>query len=82
MCKCTNTSHDILDMVNAKRLKMGLGEVTYDWMMMNYRNRLRFIKPYRKIGPAYIWDRKAARTLVRILSVIPTTSKFCMNIAA
>ena len=82
MCKCTNTSHDILDMVNAKRLKMGMGEVTYDWLMNNWRQRLRVIKPYRKIGISYIWDRPSTRTLVRILSVIPTTNKFYLKLVA
>lgn len=71
MCKCAWSSYDILDLLNEHRKKDGQNPVDYYWMMGQYRNKIRFFKPIRKVGTSYLWDEKTARKIVLRLKNIP-----------
>ena len=72
MCKCL-TSFDIINMLNDKRRKVGMNEVSYDWMMCQHRWRIRFFQPVRKIGTSLVWDLATAKKIVNTLYKIPYT---------
>jgi hypothetical protein len=67
MCDCAMTSFDVLDMLNAKRIKAGFKEVGWDFMMIQHRSKIRFYKPVRKIGQSLIWDKSTAKKIVDTL---------------
>jgi hypothetical protein len=67
MCSCTKNSFDILEKVNARRVKAGLSEVTYDWVLAKRWKHARFYKPYRKIGCNLIWTGTDAQRIVRAI---------------
>lgn len=71
MCECSMTSFDVLDMLNAKRIKSGMTVVGWDFLMIRHRNKIRFFKPVRKIGTSLIWDRATAKKIVQTLYSIP-----------
>lgn len=67
MCNCARTSFDILHAVNAKRAKAGMPEVSYDWIMVKWRTKAAFFRPYRQIGKNYVWDAKTSRQIINAL---------------
>ena len=71
MCECAWTSYDILEAINKKRQKIGLNTGDYSWMMCQHRNKIKHIKPIRKIGLNYIWDNKKAQKIINKLYKIP-----------
>ena len=73
MCKCAKNSTDILDAINDKRSRAGLYEVNLDWVIVKIRQKAIFMLPYRKIGPARVWDTATARKIVNAIWMLPYT---------
>jgi len=76
MCDCATTVRDITDMVNEERRAKGKEILTIDAIRRYIKSECSYIQPVARIGRSYIWNRKQAERIVRVISKMNTRKRF------